>query len=190
MIKITIYKQPNKPNCITPGGFDLDLTPDKTIRLMPIKKKPLSEAIKSVYTNIPVATIEGNGLQDSQYSHETVYYGNIGRTDKLKILDLELDSFAVMGIKAIHVYGGYARVRLYITSLGAYGNFQIRKEISMDGQLFEFLHLYMDKDSRGIFMTVQSPVFCDYTLEAYRNCKLLREDTDIDVTQLTEIKLN
>lgn len=157
---------------------------------MPIKKKALSEALKSAYTNIPVTTIEENGLQDSHFAHETVYYGNIGRTDKLKILSLELDSFAVLDIKAIHVYGGYARVKLYITSLNIYGEFQVRKNIDTGGVSFEFLHLYMDKDSKAIFMTVQSPVFCDYTLEAYRNCKLLREDTDIDVTQLTEIKLN
>ena len=96
----------------------------------------------------------------------------------------------MLDIKAIHVYGGYARVKLYITSLNVYGEFQVKKNIDTGGESFEFLHLYMDKDSRGIFMTVQSPVFCDYTLEAYRNCKLLREDTDIDVTQLTEIKLS
>lgn len=157
---------------------------------MAIKKKPLSEAIKSVYTNIPVATIAGNGLQDSHFAHETVYYGNIGRTDKLKILSLELNSFAVLDIKAIHVYGGYARVKLYIMSLNAYGEFQVKKNIDTGGESFKFLHLYMDEDNRAIFMTIQSPVFCDYTLEAYRNCKLLREDTDIDVTQLTEIKLS
>ena len=155
-----------------------------------MKKKLLNEAIKSAYTNIPVATITENGLQDSHFAGETVYYGNIGRTDKLKILSLELDSFAVLDIKAIHVYGGYARVKLYITSLNVYGEFQVRKNIDTGGESFEFLHLYMDKDNRAIFMTIQSPVFCDYTLEAYRNCKLLREDTDIDVTQLTEIKLS
>lgn len=155
-----------------------------------IRKKLLSESIKSAYTNIPVVTIEGNGLQDSKFSHETIYYNKVGRVDTLKILSLGLDSFAVLDIKAMHVYGDCAQVRLYIASLDTYGGFQVKTTIEGGGYILEAIHLYMDKNNRDIFMTVRSPLFCDYTLEAYRGCTLLHENIDIDIAQLTEIALS